>query len=213
MTTSNNANVTINVTADESLVVTVAGKEYSFDRNKAKVGMALHGEDFPFPIFENIKREMIKNRWVGSYVTQEFDGKQAAIIMAGPRAEMELGNTAATWFTQDVNAVEAKVAQDATLVNEDQHVAVYEANGKKFVFDKNICQSGAFIRPESLGVVLPAAIEFALSKPARMAQYKYQDNTLMIEVYEAPRLWGLGSDGIWIIENVDAINPSTATVE
>lgn len=210
--TTNNANLTINVTANDDLVVTVAGKAYEFNRNQAKVGMVKQGDVFPFPIFENIRNEIARNGWVGSYVTQTFDGKQAAVIMAGNLEDMQLGKQAMVWFVQDIATTEAEAAQDAKFLGDDGDLSVYEANGKKFVFDNKTCQKGAFIRPDSLGLVLPVAIEFALSKPGRMAVYKYQHHTLMIEVYEAPRVHYGHVDGIWIIEDIATITPTTAAV-
>ena len=202
-------NVTINVTPDQQLVVTVAGKDYHFDRNKAKVGIVNHGQEFPFPIFEGIRAEIEKNNWVGSYVSQEFDGKQAAVIMAGDLEDMKAGKETMVWFTDDVQTDEAAVTQPAELISKDGTITTYKANGKKFCFDDTIAQTGAFIREDGLGVVLPAVICQALAKPCRMAVYKYQGDTLMIEVYKAPRAWTDHSDGIWIIEDVTAINPST----
>lgn len=206
MNASNNANVNVNVNAKNELVVTVSGKDYVFDKNKSNVGKVNLGEEFPFPLFAGIKADIAKNNWVAGYVTQEFDGKQAALIMAGTLEGMMVGESKMTWFALDVNAPEAEEAQPAQLIASEKGFSTYEANGKKFVFDDATAQKGSFIKPEYLGVVLPAAIQHALSKPCRMAVYKYQAKTLMIEVYEAPRSWELGTDGIWIIEDVECLN-------
>ncbi|WBF04795.1 hypothetical protein [Erwinia phage vB_Ea277G] len=206
MNASNNANVNVNVNGKNELVVTVAGKDYVFDKNKSNVGKVNLGGEFPFPIFDGIKNDIAKNNWVAGYVTQEFNGKQAALIMAGPIEEMMVGETAMTWFALDVNAPEAEEAQVAKLVSSEKGFSTYEANGKKFCFDDTTAENGSFIKPDYLGVVLPAAIQHALAKPCRMAVFKYQAKTLMIEVYQAPRSWGMGSDGIWIIEDVETLN-------
>lgn len=199
-------NVTVNVNANDELIVTVSGKDYVFDKNKSNVGKVNIGGEFPFPLFDGIKSSIKDNNWVAGYVTQEFEGKQAALIMAGTLEGMMVGENKMTWFTLDVNAPEAEQGQPAKLVSSENGFSTYEANGKKFCFDDTTAEKGSFIRPDYLGLVLPAAIEHALSKPCRMAVYKYQGKTLMIEVYEAPRSWELGSEGIWIFEDVDTLN-------
>lgn len=206
----NNAivNVAITNSTDNTLVVTANEKEYVFEKNKATAGLVHQNGEFPFPVFQGIRTAIAERGWVSGYVLQDFDGKQAALIMAGTEEEMRIGNIAMTWFTTDINTVEATYGVDAKLVSKEGTVSVYEADGKKFCFDDAIAKTGVFIREDALGIVLPAAVAHALSKPCRMAVYKYQGDTLMIEVYKAPRAWTDGNDGMWIFENVLGINPT-----
>ena len=208
-TPTNAPSLIINVDEDQALVVRVAGKEYRFDRNTALVGMVPQGEEFPFPVYEKIRQEIARHNWVASYVSQKFDGRQAAVIMAGDLENMQLGKQAMVWFAQDVETPEAEVAQPAEFIDCQGTITSYRANGKKFCFDLLIAKTGTFIREDGLGIVLPAVIAQALAKPSRMAVYKYQGTTLVIEVYKAPRAWTDQSDGLWIIEDVDTINPIT----
>lgn len=202
------ANITLNVDANNNLAVTANGKEYLFEKNKSQAGLVREVTDFPFEVFQGIRSEITKRGWVSAYVVQEFDGKQAALIMAGPEPDMRKNDIAMVWFTSDITTDETAAALDATLVSKEGNISVYEANGKKFCFDDTIAQKGVFIREDALGIVLPAVVVEALARPCRMAVYKYQGDTLMIEVYEAPRSWTTGNDGMWIFENVLGLNPT-----
>lgn len=203
----------INVNANNELVVTFANKEVIFTKEGSSTGIIGEFADLPFAVPDEIQTEIRDNTWVSSYVCQNQNDKLVVLLMAGTEVEMRGGRISMSWLIEDAS-IPMSVAHTGTVVREDDDMVVINTDIGEFTLLRSESRIGLLATGSELGVVLPAVVAMDIVSPAYNAFYIYdtEKKNLVVGLVEVGSTTGIAHH-CYVMANVDVIIPETNPLE